>query len=570
MGWGQRRPESVPPNTCQLQIATGTKLVLCDRTQKMSSLLPQFIEDLDQGLGVCSLEDFVFIEWNTVMGKWMNLPETPYDADTKIPTLLDNFTEQELKRFKKSVEKKRKFRFKRTLPGAQKEEVAYNTKVLTDRSGKLYLFIQGCVDHSAREAQKMEAFKKSYDQILLERDRATAASEAKTQFLATMSHELRTPMNSILGIAQQMRKTHLQEEQTQYLETIQSSGKQLLSIINEILDFSKIESGKVELHPESTNLSQLTTEVFEMCGYDTHRSSETKLTLENDTSNLPCVMVDRTRIRQVLINLLSNAIKFTRQGSVTLRASGKFNEATQSCDLIFHVLDTGIGIAEDRIESLFDPFIQADGSTTRQFGGTGLGLSISLQLIELMGGTINVTSELQKGSCFSVTLSLPISEKPAQLHNSDAQFETRLGDSLEDIKLCGKNIMVIDDTPINCDLVGMALDEYDLNLVVAHNGREAIEAFEKETQFDLILMDCLMPVMDGFDAAKKIREIESNRPKSAYNTSVPIIALTASASDAISKKCRESGMDDVMLKPFDFHDLIKRVDFWCRRPGMFG
>lgn len=534
----------------------------------MSSLLPHFIEDLDQGLGICRLEDFTFIEWNSALGNWLSLPAIPYAVNEKIPSLLDTLTEQEIKRLKKSVEKKRKFRFKRAVSGAQADEIAYNTKVLADKTGKLHLFIQGCTDHSAREAKKMEAFKKSYDQILAERDRAKAASEAKTQFLATMSHELRTPMNSILGIAQQLRKTHLQEEQVQYLSTIQSSGKQLLSIINEILDFSKIESGKVELHPEPTNLSHLTTEVFDMCGYDTHRSTDTALTLQNDTEELASVMVDRTRIRQVLINLLANAIKFTRKGSVTLHATGNVNIDTGCCDLIFHIIDTGIGIAEHRIESLFDPFVQADGSTTRQFGGTGLGLSISLQLVELMGGTIQVTSELQKGSRFSVKLSLPISQVTAELPAHEAQFDTRLGDALDDIKLTGKNILVVDDTPINCDLVGMALDEYDLNLVVAHNGQQALEAFKKEPHFDLILMDCLMPVMDGFSAAMEIRKIERARPEGPENVAVPIIALTASASDAVNKQCRDAGMDDVMLKPFDFHDLIKRVDYWCRRPGL--
>jgi signal transduction histidine kinase/CheY-like chemotaxis protein len=524
---------------------------------------PIFIEELDQGLGICQIDTLVFIEWNNTLGKWLNLTRDTDCPDASPQSLIEILDELELKRLRKSINKNRKFRFRRTLNGPQAEEIAFNTKIVGDEQGKQWLYLQACIDYAAREARKMASFKKNYDEILLERDRATAASEAKSQFLATMSHELRTPMNSILGIAQQLRKTRLEEEQTQYLEIIQGSGKQLLNIINEILDFSKIAAGKIELHTESTNISQLTQEVFDMCGYDTRRSPDTQLILENNTGDLPYIMIDRTRIRQVLINLLSNAIKFTRHGQVIFKSNGIVKN--KICDLTFEIHDTGIGIAEERIEIVFDPFIQADGTTTRQFSGTGLGLSISLQLVELMGGNITVSSVLQKGSCFTVDISLPICEVLPEHHPTDCQFGRRLGDSLDNIRLCGKRILVVDDITINCDLVRMALDEFDLNLVIAHNGQEALDQFTKEEPFDLILMDCLMPFMDGFTATQKIRQLESARNNAIVKRAVPIIALTASASENVLKKCREAGMDDVMLKPFDFNDLIKRVDYWCRR-----
>ncbi len=292
---------------------------------------------------------------------------------------------------------------------------------------------------------------------------------------------------------------------------------------------------------------------------------ELKQTVPNEP--YPTVLGDRTRIKQILINIVGNAIKFTEKGSIELCLNGTPDETNRTYQFEISVKDTGIGIPEEKISTLFDPFTQAESSTTRRFGGTGLGLTITKQLLDLMNGTLSTTSQVGVGSTFTVHLELMAVTSEQGLNAPAGPSNISNGEQhpWESISLDGMTLMVVDDTPMNCDLVGLALDEQEITLLVANNGEEAVNLF-KQQHIDLIFMDCLMPVMDGFEASKAIREHEAhtshNTSQNSAKNKTPIIALTASASKEINERCKQSGMDDVMLKPFDFNELIKKVQFW--------
>jgi len=515
----------------------------------MRSLLPELLDDLDQGIGICDIDTLCFIEYNNKLSAW-------FDSLENSNCLADYISEANLKHLRNSITKNRKYRFRRLVSIKSREETVYfNARIIELSDSRRYLVVQGVIDNSEAEIQSLirnhsDILEKSRELLKEEKEKAEAANVAKSAFIATMSHEIRTPMNGVLGMAQQMAKSDLNETQLVYLKGIQNSGNQLLSIINEILDFSKIEAGKMELHEEPCDLKELIDVVVQMflAGGDLHDDIELKSTFHQ--SEYPVVLVDDVRLKQVLMNLLSNAIKFTAQGTVDLSLNLLASD-NNSCQVAFCVSDSGIGMDQDKIDHLFDAFTQYDSSTTRHYGGTGLGLSICKQLLELMGGSILVESELGKGSVFKVILNLPVVEQEVL---GEALDSSDLNNT--NINLNGKRILVAEDTMMNQELIKMALEEYDIEFYMADNGEEAVNLFRKN-EVDLVLMDCLMPVMDGFDASQSIRSIE---PAGRY---VPIVAITASSiSDEIKQRCDAAGIDEIMYKPFDFDDLVDKVNFW--------
>jgi len=384
---------------------------------------------------------------------------------------------------------------------------------------------------------------------------AEAGSRSKSAFLANMSHEIRTPMAAIMGFAELAQGKCTPEEQREYLGTVSRNANYLLTLLNDILDLSKIEAGKLTIESVPMSVNDLLEEVRALHAVPAREKGiEFKIDCADDVPSM--VMGDPVRLRQVLVNLVSNAIKFTKVGSVRVAAS--YEPKSQELEIL--VSDTGIGLSTDEVDRLFQPFTQADSSTTRRFGGTGLGLSISSLLAESLGGRLSVRSVPGKGSEFS--LAVPLASTSASPQRSEHARPTSVDGGTGRPSLKGKRVLLVDDGRDNQRLIGLHLQRAGLDVTSAENGREAIEQIESSEHeasgFDLVLMDMQMPEMDGYTATRTLR---------ASGCALPIVALTANAMSGDRETCLAAGCDDYLSKPVDPVALIQRCTAWIHGVG---
>ncbi|OIQ20581.1 MAG: hypothetical protein BM556_01185 [Bacteriovorax sp. MedPE-SWde] len=365
------------------------------------------------------------------------------------------------------------------------------------------------------------------------------AAELKTAFLANMSHEIRTPINGVLGMTDLLKQSSLDKEQSELVELLESSGETLLYLINEILDFSKIEANKIQIENRDFSLKRILDETVLTFNVKA-KEKNSNLIVVNNIHNDTYLNSDEFRIKQILNNLLSNAIKFTEGGVVTLEIKVEDNYLNIS------VKDTGIGMNKDQLKNIFRPFQQADASITRKYGGTGLGLSITKSLVELMNGTIQVKSEVGKGTSFDITI-----KALSFIKESDLKEVLKNEELLLDRKI---SILVAEDNKINQKVVSKILGKLALDFEVVENGKAAVEYF-KEYRPEYILMDMQMPVMDGLTATKEIRLYEKSKELSPCQ----IIALTANAFEDDKKSCFEAGMNEYLSKPVKRIDIVRVI-----------
>jgi signal transduction histidine kinase len=390
-------------------------------------------------------------------------------------------------------------------------------------------------DYRGDLASLRDGISAAAEQLRQSHERMERANSAKSEFLANMSHEIRTPINGVIGMLSLLEHTRLSDEQAEQVRLAQGSADLLLGLVNDILDYSKIEAGRMELENRPLNLHAICYELTEIF---THSTRTKSLTLELDyADDAPYWVVgDGLRLRQILNNLVSNAIKFTEQGTISIAVS------TQGEKLLISVLDTGIGMTEETIQRLFRSFSQADSSTSRKYGGTGLGLKISRELALLMGGDIQVSSVPGEGSRFWLELPLnacdaPSPEQPAVLAIGDYG---------------GKRVLVVEDNLVNQKLAVKLLEKFGLDVTLAGDGAQALVCFE-QNDFDLVLMDCQMPVMDGYAATRQLRK---------QGVAVPVVALTANVSSDDRELCMAAGMNDFLAKPYTLQKLRDVVDRW--------
>ncbi|PQJ82995.1 two-component system sensor histidine kinase/response regulator [Polaribacter glomeratus] len=366
---------------------------------------------------------------------------------------------------------------------------------------------------------------------------AIDASDAKSRFLSTMSHEIRTPLSAVIGLSHILTDNNPRKDQVQNIEALNYSGKILLNLLNNVLDFSKIQSTTIELDNIPVDISEAIKQIKKI-----HEASCLRkrivMNLEIDT-DIPFVWLDIVRFNQIINNLVTNAIKFTDKGSVTLKIT-KVNQTKDSLDLLTEIIDTGIGIPEDKHNTIWEAFTQASNTTNRLYGGTGLGLPIVKSIVEAMGSSVLIESEPEKGSRFYFQLNLKLATEQELLKTTYKKEH--------DFK--GKKILLVEDNLINLMVGKQILEKVNLKVEVARDGLTAVNMV-KENHFDIVLMDIQMPIMDGYKASKEIRK---------FNKDIPIFALSASVFLQVKSKIEDCGMNGFIYKPFDPDDLLNQIE----------
>jgi len=383
---------------------------------------------------------------------------------------------------------------------------------------------------------------------------AYQASKAKSEFLANISHEIRTPLNGIIGLTQLLEDSERDSERRKSLSVILRSSESLMLLLNDLLDISKIEAGELRLEEMPFNLNSVLQSVNDMLA-PVAASKGISLTVSSDAVTIPSLVGDPTRIVQILGNLVGNAVKFTEQGGVSVFATTDIIADSLIVRVVFTIHDSGIGIPDEARPHLFKKFTQADASMTRRFGGTGLGLAISKNLTELMGGTISFESRVGEGTVFTVTI--PFMQSSTSV-NADARARTREQITVARREFAHKRVLLVDDHPVNMFFAIKLLRKMGFETIgEAVNGIEAVKSAQ-DAPYDLILMDCQMPEMDGFEATRHIREWET---QNAYKR-VPIIAMTAHAMEGDRDLCLRAGMDDYISKPVSLDRLHNVLTYW--------
>ncbi len=418
------------------------------------------------------------------------------------------------------------------------------------------------------QVETRQAMERQTQQLEVEKEAAELASAAKGEFLANVSHEIRTPMNAIIGMADLTLHSGLPEPQRGYIQRVRSSADLLMGILNDILDFSKIEAGKLDIDTVDFDLDDVVRSVSEIVGV---RAREQSLILSSEvaTDVPPRLRGDPLRLQQVLLNLMGNAVKFTARGRVALRVdtvapvasageSGQAGQAGQALRLRFTVQDTGLGMTADQMSRLFQPFTQADASTSRRFGGTGLGLAISRQLVERMGGRIDVASEPGHGSTFWVELPFGVvAQAPTAVPMATVTRLMSLPGAADHPELAGLRVLLVEDNEVNQELAVALLERVGIQVTLAGDGHQALACL-KAGEFDCVLMDCQMPEMDGYTATRLMRE----QPEWSR---LPVIAMTANAMSGEREKVLEAGMNDHVPKPVPVGELYRKIAVWTGR-----
>jgi signal transduction histidine kinase/ActR/RegA family two-component response regulator len=379
------------------------------------------------------------------------------------------------------------------------------------------------------------------------RREAMQGLRAKTEFLSTMSHEIRTPLNAVIGMTHLLLKSKPRPDQEEQLGVLLFSARNLLSIVNDILDYNKIEAGKITLEEIPIDFGLICRNIA--YGLESQATEKgVQLRFLPDPQLQRKLIADPTRLTQVISNLLQNAIKFTKTGWVELRFK-VLEHSEQSCLLLLEVEDTGIGIPPEKTQLIFERFTQADSSTSRSFGGTGLGLSIARRIIELYQGKLQVSSEVDKGSVFYFEIRLPISEMGVEQSLGLDVLSTAMEDEQQPDLLKGVSLLLVEDNPLNVKVAVAFLKRWGAEVEVAVNGQEALTKLDA-TRHQCVLMDLHMPVMDGYEATKRLRE---------RGETLPIIALTASLPKEVEHDAYSAGLDAIVVKPFNPDELKETI-----------